>query len=751
MRNSRPSPILFCILATTCIAQPSHVGVRPPAANVIIPQGRPYGLVVGGNPCLRITGVEALIDIFETTATTTIQINIENTTRHRQEAELVIPVPEGVVVRGFAYDGPSGQIEAVVLPKEQARRIYRELVSKIRDPALLEFAGYNLIRTSVFPVEPLGKQRIRLTYEHILRQEGNRIDYILPRSESLQYDVPWEFTVNIRSRHPISTVYCPSHTVHTKHMDQNVVSVKVEREANAPGPFRLSYVIDSEPQEIAITTLAFPDPELAGGYFLVLAGTGKGPQADANTLDREVILVIDRSGSMQGRKVAQAKEAALQVLSGLRPGEAFNLIIYSDSVELFSPRPVLKDEKAMESARSYIQSITAVGGTNLYDALKTALKQPVTEGKLPLVLFLTDGLPTVGATDEPSIRQLAIKSNPHRRRVFTFGVGLDVNAALLQALADLTRAKAEFVLPDEDVEVKVGRVFAQLTGPVLAEPQLRVMGGDRLPTTRVRDLLPPVIPDLFESDQLVLLGQYIGNDPISFELCGQRLSGIRTYRFTLDPAKADKAHAFIPRLWASRKIAQLIDQIRQMGAEGQSSPDDPKMKELTDQIVQLSTKFGILTEYTAFLAKEGTDLHRHDVLVRQTAANLNSRAVRMRSGAAGVSQGLNIQRQMNQMVLNHGNMFLNERMEPVRINTVQQFHDLAFYNRANQWIDARLVGSNTDLKPDRIVDFGTTAFWDLVDRLEREGRQASLAFSGEVLLWLDGQTVLVRMPAGASQ
>jgi len=514
-----------------------------------------------------------------------------------------------------------------------------------------------------------------------------------------------------------------------------------------PGPFRLSYLVESKEAGVTASVLAFPDQEVGGGYFLLLAGVPVGQRPGTHAMKREVTLVIDRSGSMRDQKLSQAKEAALQVIAGLKEGEAFNVIVYSNTVELFSPKPVLKEEKTVTAARRYIEGITATGGTNLHDALKTALEQAPMEGMLPIVLFLTDGLPTVGQTSEAAIRELATQSNPHHRRIFTFGVGLDVNAPLLEKLADLSRAKAEFVLPDEDVEVKVGKVFARLAGPILAEPRLKVLTTDGKPALgRVRDLLPAVLPDLFEGDQLVLLGQYIGQEPVVFELTGRHLGDVHTSRFSLDPARADRLHGFVPRLWASRKIAELIDLIRQMGADGTRSADDPKVKELTEEIVRLSTKFGILTEYTAFLAREGTDLQNPTQVMREAAHNFDHRAMQVRSGMGGVNQGLNLQRQKGQTVLNYENAFLNEQMEQVRIDTVQQTHDRAFYNRANRWIDSRLASAKAEIRPDRTVEFGTDSFWALVERLGREGRQGSLAFSSDVLLSIDGQTVLIKMP-----
>jgi len=174
--------IAACILlsiAAPLTAQLRHITLRPPAENVIIPQSRARGFTHDRTDAIEITEINARIDILESTATTTIEIRLTNTTSRRQEAELIVPVCEGAVVRGFAYDGPGGEITAEVLAKDEAKRIYQQLVAKIRDPALVELIGYNLIRSSVFPVEPRGKQKVRLTYEHLLQVDGNRIDYIL--------------------------------------------------------------------------------------------------------------------------------------------------------------------------------------------------------------------------------------------------------------------------------------------------------------------------------------------------------------------------------------------------------------------------------------------------------------------------------------------------------------------------------------------------------------------------------------------
>jgi len=462
-----------------------------------------------------------------------------------------------------------------------------------------------------------------------------------------------------------------------------------------------------------------------------------------------VTLVIDRSGSMRNEKIEQVKESALQIIAGLKKGEAFNVIIYNNTVEWFSKNSVLKNKKNEAAAQAYIQGITATGGTNIHDALAEALSQEPRDGMLPIVLFLTDGLPTVGQTSEVAIRNLVIKSNPHNRRVFTFGVGLDVNAPLLEKMATESRATAEFVLPKEDVEVKIGRVFRKLTGPILADVELEVIEADGTPAVgRTRDIIPQKLPDLFEGDQLVLLGQYVGKTDITFKIAGNYLGEKRKFRFTFKPDKADVRNGFVPRLWASRKIAQLIDTVRQVGADPATSKDDPKVRELVDEIVHLSTEFGILTEYTAFLAREGTDLADRPEVLREAGRVLESRAMRERSGLGAVSQSYNMQPQMRQKSLNYGNVYFDEKMERVSIGTVQQINDRAYYRRGNRWIDSALVDNETQVEPTKVIEFGSQEFIELAQKLARTNRQGSIALEGDVLLLVDGEPVLIKAPSG---
>ena len=772
--------ITFLALTLTAITHSQEITgpAGPPvtdfharAANLIVPQSRSYSFS-GSTQQVQITGVGAEVRILQQVATTTMDVDLANPTRQIQEAEMLIPVPDGAVVRTFTFGGSAKELTAKIMPRREAQAIYRSIVSKLRDPALLEFAGYGFIRSSVFPVPAGGTQKVRIVYEHILKADGTRIDYVLPRSESFEASrIPWTVSLRISASAPISGVYSPSHQVTVEHSGNQHAIVRTSGKQLEPGPFRLSYLAHSD--SVTASLLAYPDARVGGGYFLLLAGVPADMQRKEAALKREVILVLDRSGSMQGEKIEQARTAALQVLEGLEYGEAFNIIDYSDTVAKFAEKPVIKDKTTIAQARSYISRIKSDGGTNIHDALVEAMRQPPTANMLPLTIFLTDGLPTAGETRESAIRKTVIATNKHRRRIFSFGVGYDLNAPLLTSISNATRATPTFVFPNENVEVKVSQVFKRLSGPVLAEPQLATLDRAGAVTTRaVRELMPGELSDLFEGDQLVVLGQYQTEDPLHFRLSGNYLGAPRTFDLKFDLSKATTRNAFVPRLWASRKIARLVEIITEAGSETTTTSArpsaissssvvayntrggaltasgpalDPKYKELVDEIVKLSTEHGVLTEYTAFLATDGTDFSDEGSLRTRARESLVNNAQGVRSGVGGVSQALNSVSQKSLANMNRSNFYFTQNMERVEITTVQQITDRTFFKRNNRWVDSDAL-KNEKAAPDQVIEFGTPEFYKLVDRLVRDGREGILALSGEMLLVIDGKTVLIKTP-----
>lgn len=745
---------LGAVLALPALAQPQE---WPANRNLIIPQSR----VIVPPDCekpIKLSVVKADIAIVEQVATTTLRMTLMNPSSRVQEAEIIAPVPDGAAVKFFQLEGVGSDGGARLLPRDEARRIYEDIVRRMQDPAILEFAGYGFIRSNVFPVPAGGTQTITLAYEQLLPADGARVDFLLPKTQSLESTgIEWSIDMTVHSTRPIATIYSATHDLAIS----GAGSTRAVRVNNPmePGSFAAS-IMYADHGGLAASLLAYPDPKVAqdgrGGYFMLLAALPPLDPAERTAIKREVTVVFDRSGSMRGEKIEQAKAAVLQVIEALSPGEYFNIIDYSDNIQTFSPRPVARSDETIRQAREYVGNIQAIGGTNIHDALVEALRQPPTAGTLPVVLFLTDGLPTIGQTRESAIREAAEKGNQHGRRIFTFGVGFDVNAPMLTAIARQSRATSTFVAPEEDVEVKVGSVFADLAGPVLSSPRLTVLAADgSVDTRRTRDLMPAELPDIFDGDQLSVLGQYLGEEPLRVRLEGNFLGAPRSFDFSFALDRASARHSFVPRLWATRKIGALIEQIRLAGADSglptnRPRPVDPKFQELVDEIVRLSTEFGVLTEYTAFLADEdamtaGFPLEAPAVQ-QQAMRTLRERAMEDRAGAGGVNQELNLNEYAYSGQPRTKSGYLDEDMQWVDLLGCQVAGDKALFKRGYAWIDGRLM--DRDLRnPDETVDFGTDRYFEIVRRLATENRQSLISNRGDSYVELEGKCLLVRNPS----
>jgi Ca-activated chloride channel family protein len=337
--------------------------------------------------------------------------------------------------------------------------------------------------------------------------------------------------------------------------------------------------------------------------------------------------------------------------------------------------------------------------------------------------------------------------------VFTFGVGHDVNAPLLDRIAERSRAAATYVHPEEDVEVRVVDVARRLDGPVLAGARIETIdAGGAVVTDVVREIIPAMLPDFFRGDQLVLLGQYRGNGPLRFRLAGEYLGKPRVDRFEFGLDRATTKNAFVPRLWATRRIAFLVDEIRQAGGitaaqprvAGRTPLDDPRLKELIDEIVRLSSEFGVLTEYTSFLATEGTNLADKVDLLATCGKQLDDRAVRERWGAGAVAQSINNDTRKKKAQVDYYNRYYDQKLDRVEVTNVQQVCDRSFFRRGATWIDGRLVGDGKGLAPDRVVEYGTEEYHRLLDELVAANRAGVLSFQGEILLRIGDRTVLVK-------
>jgi len=827
------SRVSLCLLASWCCASsPGNAqAVVPPATvlsahttgpyeglrgeHLVVPQRQVFR--AAGTATLQVTSLDASVSIVDQAASTTLRLCLHNSGARATSAEILLPVPRGAVVREFAFDAGGTGAPAVttgvsveVLEAELARKTYEEIVRRLADPALLEFADGSFVRSSVFPVPAGGDQRLHIVYDELLPREAGRIEYVLPRSSHGWAGLPpWSLELRVKSSVPLRSAYSPSHPIQVERLGPDLLHVSLDPGAGAAaddsGSFRLAWLPGApdgshEAGDTGAAGTVYACPRAAGGgTFLLLVEPPLDPGAARQPLD--LTLVIDRSGSMRGEKLEQVREAARQLVEALGAGDAFNLVDYAEDVHSLYEAPRPGSPELLEAVHVSLDRLVATGGTNLHGALLAALGQPVRPGALPLVLFLTDGLPTVGIQDEATLREHTRAANTAGARLFTFGVGHDVNAPLLDRLAEESGAESAYVHPTEDVEVAVGTLARRLVAPVLTDVRLEVFGSDGQPAAeRVSDLLPARLGDLRAGEQLVLLGLWFGDDLLRLRLSGQQAGVAREVSVDFDPGLASRLHGFVPRLWAERKVAALVDAVRQSGATPGSQATPPWVREAEQEIVALASEFGILTEYTAFLAKDGADLSRPGPLQARIHAELQQRARAVRTGRHAVSQAVNLRSQRERRALAGSDRYLDADLRPVRVESICRINGRTLFLRQGRWVDARILrmrqpaaggagaaadgaavdgaavhgaavhgaeaegasaqgggpavpgtaaaGSGPAARPpERTVTFGSEEYFALVRRLVESGGQAVLALEGDLQLLIDGEVVtLLRQP-----
>jgi Ca-activated chloride channel family protein len=307
-----------------------------------------------------------------------------------------------------------------------------------------------------------------------------------------------------------------------------------------------------------------------------------------SAVPRDMVLVLDTSGSMRGVKMEQARKALKYCLENLGPKDRFALINFATTVNRYRGQLLDASPDQVGEAKKWVAKLEATGGTAINDAMAAALAYRTDDaGRSFTIVFFTDGQPTIGETNTDKILQNIQAKNTANTRIFTFGVGDDVNATFLDAIADNTRALSTYVRPQEDIEAKVSGLYAKISSPVLTNLKLSATNG-----IGFSEMYPPELPDLFHNGQLVVIGRFAGKGSSAIKLEGK--VGMETKEFVYDvtfPDKTKDDHAFVEQLWARRKVGYMLDQIRANGEK----------KELVDEVVALAKKYGITTPYTSYL------------------------------------------------------------------------------------------------------------------------------------------------------
>lgn len=510
------------------------------------------------------------------------------------EGSFLFPVPKGAQLDRFALTINGQPVEAELLGAEKARDIYQEIVRRSLDPALLEYVGRDLFKVRVFPIEPHSKRTITLTYTQLLMEDNGLLSWVLPLRQEVgqgQKRPQLSVKVNLDSQQPLKTLYSPSHKVEISRHGDHRATVGFEASAAAlDADFQLLF--SRARGELGIDLLLHRTGS-DDGYFLLLA-TPQVEREGAGAVPKDVVFVLDSSGSMAGAKLEQAKKALRFCIANLNEQDRFEILRFSTEVEGVFQKLSDTGPAARDRALSFVERIRPTGGTAIHDALTQALAlRPQATERPYVVVFLTDGRPTVGPNDENQITEAVTgkgQSSPDSlTRIFCFGIGTDVNTRLLDRLSEATRASTTYVLPEEDLEVKVSDFFTRIKEPALANLRVEFPDG-----VRVSKLYPQALPDLFKGQQLMVVGRYSGQGMGPVRIRGTRNGEKREYSRDLRFTEQATDQGFLPRLWATRRIGFLLDEIRLRG----------ETPELKDEIVELARKYAVVTPYTAYLVTE---------------------------------------------------------------------------------------------------------------------------------------------------
>lgn len=558
----------------------------------LVGQARATGMLIPVEkklPPLAMLNHKVEISIEDQVATTYIEQTFRNHTPRELEATYLLPVPKGANVNEFYMWVGDVKVKGELVEADKARKIYTEIVQRTQDPGLLEYMGTNLLRMKVFPVPGNGDQKVAIKYSYLASNDNGLVEYLYPlRTEGKAATTLDKFSLNVKlkGQHPITNIYSPSHAITVSRPSEKEAVIGFEKDqAVLDKDFQLFYTPGNK--DVGLTALSHRPNADQNGYFMLLVSP-RAELSKSQQAPRDMVFVLDTSGSMRGKRMTQARNALIYCLSNLTPSDNFAIMNFATTVNKYTDKLQPASPENVAAAKKWVEALEATGGTAIDDALKTATSMRTDDkGRTFTIVFFTDGRPTIGETRPEKILQNVAKDNTANTRIFSFGVGDDVNAQLLDSLSDNSRAISTYVRESEDIEAKVSGLYGKISNPVLTNLKLTIGEGVTL-----NEVYPPQLPDLFHGSQLVVLGRYTGNGHAAIKLSG--MVGMESKEFVYELKFADKTpddKAFVEDLWARRKVGYLLDQIRVNGEK----------KELMDEVITLAKRYGITTPYTSYL------------------------------------------------------------------------------------------------------------------------------------------------------
>lgn len=581
----------------------------------------------------KLTEHKVNVEIIDQVSRVKVDQVFYNDSKQPIEGTYYFPLPKEASVSDFKMIVDGKMLSGELLDKDKARQIYEDIVRRNIDPALLEYVDYNLFSAKIFPIPPKKERKIVLEYSLLLKLDGDLVQFSYPLHGSIEpgrfappeprpyrppqprpypgppYLIPLQqdgeeknptkdekqsrrltdisqiIFVDLKSKIPLKSIYSPSHDVDISRTDDHHARISYEgKRKDSEDNFMLYYSLSQK--DFGLSLLTYRPEEKESGFFMLLISP-KTEIAQDEIIEKDIVFILDVSGSMEGEKIKQAKAALRYCIENLDRNDRFNLISFSTESKLFK-KGLVSASEFRNDAINYIDKLEAKGGTNINDALLDALKMKGDVKRPMSLVFITDGLPTVGETNIGNIIDNVTKDNKDKIKIFTFGVGYDVNTVLLDKLAAQNQAVSDYIEPNEDIDKKISSFYDKISHPVLTDLEINYGKID------IEDVYPKKLPDLYKGSQLTVLGRFADDKNAAITLTGKSKEKQNKFTYDADFSASKKENNFLPHLWATRKIGYLMDEIRLHGEN----------KELKEEIIRLSKKYGVMSPYTSFLVQE---------------------------------------------------------------------------------------------------------------------------------------------------
>jgi Ca-activated chloride channel family protein len=680
------------------------------------PDFRPFPLEV------KYHRVEVKIE--DRVARTYIDQVFYNPTRRRLEGYYLFPLPKKAVIKKFSMYINGKETQAELLDAKKARKIYEDIVRKQLDPALLEYSGTGLFRARIFPIEPHSEKRVKISYNQILNTDNHTTEYLYPLNTEKFSSKPLgdvSIHVEVKSKEKIKSIYCPTHKTEIISKGEYKAVVGYEDKQVKPDKdFKL--YINTDNSELGFSLHTYKKKNENGFFFLTLSpGFKKSKRA---IVKKDIAFVLDVSGSMVGDKLRQAKKALLFCVENLNLGDRFEVIRFSTEAEALFDGLQPVTEGNLAEAREFIKDLRAIGGTNIDEALDTALKLKKRKGVPYMIIFITDGKPTIGEINEDILVKKIKQGNESNSRIFTFGIGNEINTHLLDKITELTRASRTYITPDEDIEIKISNFYSRIQSPILTDVILHYGQG-----IRATKIYPRNLPDLFKGSSVIVMGRYKGSGNKTIKLEGRYGNKKKELQFKGKFSPEDEIDDFIPPLWAARRIGYLLDQIRLHGTN----------KELVEEVTELARSYGVITPYTSYLILEDERenvrrrvLHSKDqtlggIVGRDTAFEARNQEefsnMKVKTGAPSVRASKEVQQ------LNEASVYAQTQPGKARLNfrdkkggkknltqQVKNIQGRAIYNTGDVWVDSLIQSQSQKNTKAKRIQFASTKYFELLKK-----------------------------------